>query len=177
MLEGQADEAFPEGVDAPPEIPPPFTPPPFVPTPSAAPPAEVEGASSFPEQHKQLFEGLLFVGQLSDEITVAGHKIVFRTLSSDEILAVGSMSAPWLGTESSVRAYVTAVVGACITTIDRRPLPQPLIANPTTEDMVRDRFNWARGLNPFVQDRVYDAYRTLEAKVEEILDAMGGASG
>lgn len=141
---------------------------------SAEPEEETEPVFEFPPEFRNRFDGLLFVGKLTDTVYVAGHEIVIRTLTNDEIMEVGLVTEKWSGTESAVTAYVTGIAGACMVSLDKRALPLP-IHTDDTEVLVR--FNYARGLSPFVTDKVYDRYRALEAKVEQMLAAMGGAHG
>ena len=151
-----------------------FTPPP-PPTPAVAV-EELKPQVSFPEEHKRPFEGLLYIGRLTDTFDWLGHRFVIRTLVTDEVLETGLVSARYSGTDGESWAYMTAVAAACLVSIDGQPLPFPII--DTGASQVEERFNWARSrLYQPVIEKVYERYLILSTKVDEIIEAMGKASG
>jgi hypothetical protein len=128
----------------------------------------------FDPKCREEYEGLLFLGKLSKTFRWAGHKFRIRTLTTDEALEVGLVAKPYIGTSQEYRAWQTALVGACTVSVDGKYLPMPI--NPD-ESEVEAHFNWAKGQYPWTIDRIFDEFAELEAKVKEVLDQMGKASG
>jgi len=134
----------------------------------------------FPEldpRHTEDFDGLMYLGALTDEFVWSGHRFRIRTLTVGELLEVALCQRAYRDTLGDNRAYTTAMVAACIVTVDGRALPQPI-----TRDMGDTRLStqfrfvldhWYS----WVIDHVYTKYLTLEARVAEILASMGKASG
>ena len=86
------------------------------------------------------------------------------------------MAARWRDTAAESRAYGTALVAACLESIDGKPVPSSILADGTSP--VQYRFDWVKQkLHPPVVDYLYEEYRKLEVKVEEVLAAMGKAGG
>lgn len=143
--------------------------------PPSAPELVVEEAPAelaFPEEHKKAFEGLLYIGKLTDTFDWLGHRFVIRTLLTDEVLEVGLVSARYVGSSGETWAYMTAVAAACLVSIDGQPLPFPMI--DTGASQVEERFNWVRQrlYQPAIE-KIYERYLILEGKVDQILQALG----
>ena len=129
---------------------------------------------AFPEDQKQEFEGLLFVGSLKDSFTWLGHKFVMKTMTTNETLQVALAHKPYVGTLGEIKAYQAAVVAGSVVSVDGHPLPQPLSAS----DMdLQSKFDYVLEWYPAVLDYLYDRYRALEATVVEVLNSMGESSG
>lgn len=140
---------------------------------------EDPGASelAFDPRMKEPFEGLMFVGSLSKRFTWAGHRFEIRTLMTEEILEVGMVHRPYVGTLAEMKAYQAATVAACLVSVDDKPLPTP-ITNDPDDTLLGVRFSYViRKWSPLVMDVVYSQYLALEQKVNEVLVAMGKASG
>lgn len=140
---------------------------------------DVSGADlpEFDERHKEAFQGLLYLGALTKQFRWLGHTFVIRTLLTDELLMVGQIIKEYEGTVSSTRAYTTAMVAMCTTSVDGEHLPYPYKDGPDL-DFAIDRFKYVgRNWYPFTIDQVYNEYLALEEKVREVLEAMGEASG
>lgn len=133
----------------------------------------------FPEEHKEPFRGLNFLGHLTREFEYLGHKIVIKTLTTDETLAVAQVVDKYKDTIGQPRAYATAMVAACIVTVDDQPLVSPLGEDSRTPYAdIWQRYNYikARWYPPTI-DAIYSEYLILEQKVYEVLESMGKASG
>lgn len=133
----------------------------------------------FPEEHREDFRGLNFIGALHDEFDFLGHSIAIKTLNTDETLAVTQVIKKYEGSQGFMRAYVTAMVAASIESVDGQELVIPIGSDEnTTYAMIWQRFNYikARWYPPTI-DAVYSKYLVLEDRVNTILAQMGKASG
>ena len=129
----------------------------------------------FDEKYQRDFEGLLYLGDLRKDFVWAGHTFSVRTLTVDELLRIGLLTQKYEGSIGADRAYVTAVVAAAVEEVDGKPLVTPL--GPET-DILAEKFKYVRqNWYSWTTDAVYQEFRALEMRVQEILDAMGEASG
>jgi len=139
-------------------------------------PQETKTPKEFDPRVRQSFDGLLYLGRLEDTFDVYGHEFVIRTMTTDEVLEVGLIIKPWQGTTTELRAYQAAMVAACVTRVDGRPISIPLTNDPS-DSPLRNRFDYIRQhWFPPVLDVVYEHYLELENEVEKVLGAMGEAS-
>ena len=123
------------------------------------------------------FEGLLYVGRLTDVFDWLGHRFQIRTLTVGEICEVGLLHRQYVGTLADVKAYQAAIVAACVMSVDDRPMPMP-ITNEVTDTGLLNRFNYVmRSWFPPTLDAVYERYLLLEERVEAVVKAMGKAPG
>jgi hypothetical protein len=138
---------------------------------------EVRPVKPFPDEMRQPFNGLAFIGKLTSDFVWMGHKIVIRTLTDDEVLEVGLLVKPYMGTYGEAKAYQTACVAACVVSVDGQPLPMPL-SNVTAAEWLQTRFDWCKGQwHPIVFDAIYQEFLLLDDDVERVLEAMGEALG
>ena len=74
-----------------------------------------------------------------------------------------------------MRAYADAIVAACIISVDGKPLPiTPLGPPENTLERVRAAYDYISAhWYSWTIDAIYDRFRVLEGKVEEILEALG----
>ena len=143
---------------------------------SASPdPSDDESVPEFDERHKRDFEGLLYIGHLQDEFVWFGHKFVIRTLKTGEILEVGLLHSKYVGSLSDIKAYQAAVIAACVVSVDGRPLPMPL-SSKAEDTALYPRFQHVLDWHPPVLDAIYEKFLLLEARVNEVIDAMVEAS-
>lgn len=120
------------------------------------------------------FEGLLYLGKLYRDFRWAGHRFRIKTLTLDEALEVGLLTKEYIGTSQEFRAWQTALVGACLVSVDGRPLPKPL--NPD-ESLVEARFNWVKNQYPWTIDKIFEEFEKLETTVGKVVEEMGKAPG
>lgn len=138
-------------------------------------PVVVPPPSAFPDEVKLPFQGMLFIGELRKTFEWFGHTFTIRTLKTNELLEVGMITSRFLNTLGESRAYSTAVVAACLETVDGSALPIPVIRG---QNDVEYRFTWATtNLYPPVIDAVYGQYKLLEDDVDGLIEAMGKAGG
>lgn len=129
----------------------------------------------FDERWLKEFEGLLYIGALTSQFSWLGHKFLLRTLKTDEVLRVGQIIAPYVGTAGENKAYQAAVLAGATLRVDGKELPIPLTGDP--DALMQDRFNYLVRWFPPTLDHVYDRYLVLEMKAREVIDAMGKALG
>lgn len=138
---------------------------------------EAELQKEFDPRFKQDFEGLLFIGKLTDSFTWMGHRFVIRTIPSDDLLDMGLLHKPFVGTIADVKAYQMLVVAACIVTVDGQAPPFP-ITNEDADTLLLNRWNFVRkSWFPPTVDVIYERYLLLEKRVEDVIEAMGKVSG
>lgn len=137
--------------------------------------AEPEPIPEFDPKVREDFEGLLYLGRLTKTFNWLGHRFLIRTLSVGEILEVGLLHKPYVGSLADVKAYQSAVVAASVLEVDGKPMPVPL-TNERTDTSLVNRFEYV--LNswfPPTLDAIYEQYLLLESRVEEVIEAMGKA--
>jgi hypothetical protein len=146
--------------------------------PSEDPPEpEPDPIPQFDPRVRQDFEGLLYLGRLTDQFTWLGHRFTIRTLTAGEILEVGLLHRQYVGTLADVKAYQAAVVAACCIDVDGKPMPVP-ITNQVADTELLNRFQFVlQSWFPPTLDAIYERYLLLEARVEEVIRAMGEAQG
>lgn len=125
---------------------------------------------------KQDFHGLLHIGALSASFEYLGHKIAIRTLTTDEELIVGQLTAEYSGTIAEPKAYQLALICMAVQSIDGQALPLPLGEGTDQIAWARERFAYARRWYPFTLDIIHTRYLELEGRVRVVLDEMGKAS-
>lgn len=132
-------------------------------------------AWEFDPRHREAFEGLLYLGALTDEFHWLGHTFVIRSLTVGETLEVGLIHRQYRNSLGDSRAYVTAMVAASILSVDGRPLPQPLTRDPS-DTRLHSQFTYVKdNWYPWVVDKIYSRVVLLEQRVEGVLEAMGEA--
>lgn len=147
-------------------------PPPEESTPAAANPAG-DPPPEFDERHREVFNGLMFVGALSNTFSWSGHRFRIHTLTSGELMEVALIQKQYRDTIADSRAYVTAMVAACTDSVDGKPLPQPLGPG---DSALEAKFRYITDhWFPWTIDAVYEEFLLLEERVNEILAAMGKA--
>lgn len=132
--------------------------------------------AEFDPKVRQDFEGLLYLGRLTDEFEAFGHSFIIRTISTDEVLEVGLLHKPYKDSISEVKAYQAALVAACVVSVDGKALPLP-VTNDPYDTALSNRFHYVkRSWFPPLLDVIYERYLLLEARVDEALTAMGNRS-
>lgn len=137
---------------------------------------ESEALPEFDRRFTRDMEGLLYLGKLTKRFHWLGHSFTIQTLSVDDVLEVGLLHQEFVNTVSDVKAYQAAVVAACVVEVDGKPMPIPLLAD-TSDKGLMDRFLYVRRWFPPTLDAIYEQYLKLEARVSEVIEAMGKAPG
>lgn len=150
------------------------------PTPDPAPePSEAvsEGIPEFDPRFREPFTGLLYVGALTKDATVYGHHFTLATPTQTERLQMGPIIQPFAQTPTGELAYMTVLVAAYLTKIDGQDLPKPVLNDPK-ESALADRFRWVSdNLKRQVIVALFDECLELDKQVDDVLVAMGKASG
>lgn len=137
---------------------------------------ETEPLPEFDPKHRLDFEGLLYLGALTDEFSYLGHKFLIRTLTTNEVLEVGLLHKPYADSLGDVKAYQAALVAACVIKVDGQSLPLP-ITNDVSDTPLANRFQYVREhWFPPILDAIYERYLLLERRVDDALRAMGNPS-
>jgi hypothetical protein len=158
---------------------------PFDPTDIITPPADentfdearsdAPTVPGFDPRYRDEFEGLLYIGSLRKRFQWMGHLFVIRTLTVNETLEVGLINKPYVGTLAEMKAYQAATVAASVVTVDGKALPVPVSLDLTD---LEARFEYViNHWQPITIDMLYGQIMELEAKVTEVLAALGKARG
>lgn len=130
----------------------------------------------FPEEHRQAFHGLVYLGHLQDHFVFSGHEFTIKTLNEDDLLEVALLHTRWSQTVGANKAYQRAVVAASLVQVDSRRMPTPL-----GDEAQGDRFREAWGIvgkwYAPVTRHIFERYVALEREQDEVIKALGGASG
>lgn len=122
------------------------------------------------------FTGLLVLGSLHAWFDWCGHRIVIRTLSTDEELLAARLISDVEGSMGGMKAYATATAGLCVESIDGHPMPVPLGEDPDKPwAWAQQRFGYARRWYPPTIDAIFDGYLQLETRQREVLANLGKA--
>lgn len=145
----------------------------------SAPEAEtpMENVPEFDERYKEPFSGLLYIGALTQAVSLFGHSFTIATPTQTERLQIGQVIQPYQNTITAEIAYQTALVAAYLVDVDHTKLPEPVTLNPK-ETALLDRFRWVNeNLRRPVIDALFNECLALDGQVDEVLEAMGKASG
>jgi hypothetical protein len=142
--------------------------------PQSDPPSDY-APREFDPRHKETFQGLLYIGALTADFELWGHRFSIATPTQTERLQIGLVMRDYADTVSSEIAFSTVFVAACLIAVDGQPLPQPIVNNPK-ETALHERFRWVCDtLRKPVIDMVYSRCLELEQEVDQVLEAMGKA--
>ena len=138
---------------------------------NTGPTIDPRGAEVFPEQWKDAFEGLLYLGYLRKEVTtVPFHRFVVRTLTVNDKLEVSLATKEYQETLGYGRAYRAAVVAAGLESVDGREL----IPASKGSNTFRQKFDYViNGWYDGVIDVLYREIDDLEGKVLLVLQEIG----
>jgi hypothetical protein len=80
--------------------------------------APEQGPYGFPPEVEEEVEGLRHLGYMTDEVEFCGHEVTLKTLNADEEIAAAVASKDARGTVKEVEAWMRAVVGLALTSVD-----------------------------------------------------------
>jgi hypothetical protein len=150
-----------------------------LPLPSGIPSADgtEKELPTFDPKYQDDFNGLAYIGALSETFEWLGHKFCIRTLTTAEVLLVPLLTKRWDNTIGAQRAYFTAIVSLAVQTVDGVGLPVP-IGEDGSDAWAHQRFQYVqhRWFDVTI-DRVYSEFLALETRVREVVEEMEKASG
>lgn len=114
--------------------------------------------------------GLLYVGYLADTFDLFGSQISIRTLKIGEELEAELLVSKYRDTQEENRAYMTALVAACITSVNNAPLIQGL--GPIGESLERKFVYITTNWHWITIAAIYDHYRILVETVMNSFDEV-----
>lgn len=119
-------------------------------------------------------QGLLHLGKLSKSFEVFGHRIVLKTLTMEEELAVGQIIDEYGGSFFQGKAATAAYVAAGLVTVDGEEVTRALQNDPVAR--VRAKFNYITRWDPVVVDAIYAALQELFARKIKAYEEVQGKS-
>lgn len=138
-------------------------------------PAEVEDdddiVSKFDPRWTDEMEGLLFVGRVTREFFLGGHKITIATPEAQDSLKAAMLIKQYQETAGALRALTLAAVASCLVKVDGYILPRGIMADGS--DDMEARYNWVSKLHTSVVDGIYREYEDLEIRVTEAVESLG----
>jgi hypothetical protein len=130
----------------------------------------------FDPRCRQDFHGLLYLGALTTEVDVYGHKFEMRTLTTDEQLQIGLFLREYEGSVIQGKAYATALVASSVVSVDGKELPKPFQAEKG-DTPLRHKVKIVAKWYPQVVDILYNEYLILEARTNKVFAALGKELG
>jgi len=130
-----------------------------------------ENLLTFPEEWKDKFEGLLYLGYLKKEVnSIPFHKFVIKTLTVNEKLEISLLTKPYEDTVGYGRAYRAAVVAAALESVDGRRL----VPASKGSNVLQQKYDYVvNGWYDFVIDILYVEVDQLEGQVLSVLQELG----
>jgi len=131
------------------------------------PQTDEETLTTFPEEWKNEFEGLLYLGYLQKEVTsIPFHRFVIRTLTVNDKLEISLLVKPYLETIGYNRAYKSAIVAAGLVSVDGKEL----VPTSKNTNVLRQKYD-------YVTDNWYDVvidflYRELDQLEEQVIRVL-----
>ncbi len=143
---------------------------------SEAPEIVEEVEESFTDEESYDFRNYMTIGRISETVDILGHKVVLRTLSVEEDLAVGLLIKPFLGSNSYERAYRTAILAAAVRRIDNDMMPEPISEDDELMEIMRVRFDKVKKFYPIFLDEVYKRFTEMEKQLMPVVSRLGKIS-
>jgi len=81
-------------------------------------------ADEFPPAAKDAIDGLLWLGYLSEDFELFGHRFTIKTLTRGDRLAASLLTKEWEETLGLADAYQTATVAASLMAVDGQPIAE-----------------------------------------------------
>jgi hypothetical protein len=130
-----------------------------------------KNVETFPNEWKDEFEGLLFVGYLQREITrIPFHKFVVKTLTINDKLEISLLTKPYLESVGYGRAYKAAVVAAGLVSVDGKEL----VPSNKNINVIKQKYDYV--VNNWYDTTVellYNEIEALENRVIIVLQELG----
>jgi hypothetical protein len=134
--------------------------------------SETGEVRAFPTEYREPFRGLLYLGELQDSFTYAGHTFTLRTLREGQLLRAAQLTSQYEQTLGYQIAYRCALVAGALVSVDGEEIYVPV---SRTEDEAAKRFEVVLDWYPVVIDYVYRKYLELDAVATSIGEELGKA--
>lgn len=126
--------------------------------------------AAFPEQWKEDYIGLLYLGYLEDTVELAMHNFIVRTLTVGEKIEISRIVRDLQGMLGYNRAYKAAVVAAGLTYVDGRPV----LSVEKKKAPIKEKYEYVISeWHDIVIDKLYLKINELELKVVQIAYELG----
>jgi hypothetical protein len=134
----------------------------------------MESLAEFPAETVQDVSGLLYLGQLTKQVSWGGHSFLLRTLRVHEELAIGLVTRKHEQTFTLGKAVAAATVGAALMEVDGTEFAAAL--GPDAESNIDHRFNKVQEYFWPVIERLYEEYLELQDQQLKAFDALQSKS-
>lgn len=131
-----------------------------------------EYLAEFPEEVRESVEGLIYLGELSEEVEFCGHTFGLRTLRAAEEIAAAKAIEPFRNTLAEPQCWMASQIGLALTHVDGDEAFCPAIG-PDQTAFARGRFTYVteHWYTPTI-DFLFQAYTKLLEKQSDALEAM-----
>jgi len=126
---------------------------------------EDEAQPLFPPESLQPLKGLLYLGRLSKNVTVAGHDFHVSTLTTGQQMRVGEIIKRYTDTVAIDVAYKAATVAAAVDIVDGEQIYQPYDMTDNSE--FDKKFLIVTQWYPFIIDELFQVVLDLDSTVKE----------
>jgi hypothetical protein len=128
-------------------------------------------------RHREDFVGLLYLGKVDHEVTVAGHRFLLATPGQRDRLEMGPLHKGYVNTITGERAWMAVTVAAYLRRIDNEDAPEPLTR---AKSPLVTRYEWVLNSihSEVVIEKLYGKCMELDARVRDLteeLDELGKA--
>ena len=126
-------------------------------------------ADIFPEEYVEPLRGLLFLGKLENEVFYGGHSFLIKTLTEGELLRIGQLCKPYVGTMVEIESRRMYLVAAAIEAVDGQPIIKQYKEG---EDTTYEKAQEVRKWYPAVISYLYEEYIALEQTAIQVSNAL-----
>lgn len=124
---------------------------------------------SFPDEYLEDLRGLLFLGDLREEVEYGSHVFELRTLREGEIMRIGQLTKDYRGTDAELNARRLFTVAAAIESVDGMPLAT---SYKPEYDLIYEKANTVKQWYPSVIAFLYGKYIDIENAAFDIAESL-----
>lgn len=125
--------------------------------------------SVFPDGYVEPLRGLLFLGCLENEVFFGGHSFLLKTLTEGELLRVGQLCKPYMGTLAELESRRLYVVAAAVQYVDGEEI---VSAYKHGEDLLYEKAQEIKRWYPPVIAYLFEEYLALEQTASDVASAL-----
>ena len=132
--------------------------------------------SKFNSNDFNIFQELTQIGHITHTFDWANHEFVIRTLTIDEEIVVGQLIKHLDGTIVQDKALITAIVAACLVSVDgKSPFPPSVVNDPVVilrehYRMISEKWHWP------VVVKINEQYLILQEKMYKTISDIENLS-